>query len=209
MNRPPRDADVSFQTASLPAIPSQTGLQARRAAACAAVDAGRPRRDRRRRARVRGHVKVVQPKVTTADLAEKYPVVVTVDRAGLQAALLQEPEAREDLQDRGRARSGLETPAGLYHVQNKAMNPAWHVPEQRLGRRPRRQGDPRRRAREPAQGALARHLRRRRHPRHRRDRLARHARPRTAASGWRSRTSRSCTTRCRSRRLSTSSSVSR
>ncbi len=23
---------------------------------------------------------------------------------------------------------GLETPAGLYHVQNKAENPAWHVP---------------------------------------------------------------------------------
>jgi lipoprotein-anchoring transpeptidase ErfK/SrfK len=24
---------------------------------------------------------------------------------------------------------GLETPAGLYHVQNKAINPAWHVPD--------------------------------------------------------------------------------
>jgi lipoprotein-anchoring transpeptidase ErfK/SrfK len=23
---------------------------------------------------------------------------------------------------------GLETPAGLYHVQNKAIDPAWHVP---------------------------------------------------------------------------------
>jgi lipoprotein-anchoring transpeptidase ErfK/SrfK len=24
---------------------------------------------------------------------------------------------------------GLETPAGVYHVQNKAINPAWHVPQ--------------------------------------------------------------------------------
>src|SRR6185436_4080160 len=25
--------------------------------------------------------------------------------------------------------AGLETPAGLYHVQDKAVNPAWHVPK--------------------------------------------------------------------------------
>ena len=29
---------------------------------------------------------------------------------------------------------GLETPAGLYHVQNKAVNPAWTMPELGLGR---------------------------------------------------------------------------
>ena len=28
---------------------------------------------------------------------------------------------------------GLETPAGLYNIQNKAENPAWSVPELRLG----------------------------------------------------------------------------
>ena len=83
---------------------------------------------------------------------------------------------------------GFDTPAGLYHIQNKAVDPAWHVPEQRLGRRSGRHGRAGRRARQPAQGALARHLRRRRHPRHRRDLLARATPPRTAASGWRSRT---------------------
>ena len=31
---------------------------------------------------------------------------------------------------------GLETPAGLYHIQNKAVNPAWHVPNSAWARRP-------------------------------------------------------------------------
>ena len=119
-------------------------------------------------ARVRGRVKVVQPKVTTADLADKYPQVVTVDRAELQAAPVQEPEAREDLQDRrgpGRARD----PGRPLPRAEQGGEPRLARPQQRLGRRPGRQGDPRRRAREPAQVALARDLRRRRHPRHRRD----------------------------------------
>ena len=25
--------------------------------------------------------------------------------------------------------AGLETPAGIYHVQNKTVNPSWHVPD--------------------------------------------------------------------------------
>ena len=37
---------------------------------------------------------------------------------------------------------GFDTPAGLYHIQNKAVDPAWTRAEQRLGRRPGGQGDP-------------------------------------------------------------------
>ena len=83
---------------------------------------------------------------------------------------------------------GFDTPAGLYHIQNKAVDPAWHVPNSDWAGDLAGHDRPGRHGREPAEGALARDLRRRRHPRDRPDLLARQRRPRTAASGWRSRT---------------------
>ena len=125
VNRAPRDADVSFHTASLPAIPSQTGLRldARRLRASVesaldSIGGGRS---------VRGHVKVVQPKVTTADLADKYPRVVTVDRANFKLRLFKNLKLAKTYKI-AVGQVGLETPAGVYHVQNKATDPAWHVP---------------------------------------------------------------------------------
>jgi hypothetical protein len=126
VDRAPRDADVSFQTASLPAIPSRTGLRldARRLrrsveGALDSIGGGRS---------VRGRVRVVQPKVTTAELGEKYPTVVTVDRGGFTLRLFKNLKLAKTYKI-AVGQVGLETPAGLYHVQNKAVDPAWHVPD--------------------------------------------------------------------------------
>ena len=126
VNRPPRDADVSFHTASLPAIPSRTGLKldARRLRAevkeaLESIGGGRS---------VRARVKVVQPKVTTDRLADKYPQVVTVDRAGFTLRLFKNLRLAKTYKI-AVGQVGLETPAGVYHVQNKAIDPAWHVPK--------------------------------------------------------------------------------
>jgi lipoprotein-anchoring transpeptidase ErfK/SrfK len=126
VNRAPRDADVSFHTASLPAIPSRPGLRldARRLrtsveSALDSIGGGRT---------VRGHVKVVQPKVTTADLADKYPQVVTVDRAKFQLRLFKDLKLVKTYKI-AVGQIGLETPSGVYNVQNKAIDPAWHVPK--------------------------------------------------------------------------------
>jgi lipoprotein-anchoring transpeptidase ErfK/SrfK len=125
VNRAPRDADVSFHTASLPAIPSQPGLRldTRRlhAAVKSALDSIGGGRN------VRGRVKVVHPKVTTADLADKYPQVVTVDRANFKLRLFKNLKLVKTYRI-AVGQVGLETPAGVYHVQNKATDPAWHVP---------------------------------------------------------------------------------
>jgi hypothetical protein len=125
VNRAPRDADVSFHTASLPAIPSRAGLRldARRlrASVKSALDSIGGGRS------VRGRVKVVQPKVTTADLADKYPRVVTVDRANFKLRLFKNLKLVKTYRI-AVGQVGLETPAGVYHVQNKATDPAWHVP---------------------------------------------------------------------------------
>ena len=125
VNRPARDADVSFQTASLPAIPSRTGLRVdarklRRSVTEALDSIGGGRS-------VRGRVRVVQPQVTTADLADKYPRVVTVDRANFRLRLFKNLKLAKSYKI-AVGQVGLETPAGLYDIENKAVNPAWHVP---------------------------------------------------------------------------------
>ena len=76
---------------------------------------------------VQAHTVVVKPKVTTEELAKEYPVVLMVNRSGFQLSLYKDLKL---VKTYGIAvgQVGLETPAGLYHIQNKAVNPAWTVP---------------------------------------------------------------------------------
>ncbi len=69
----------------------------------------------------------VSPEVSAADLAEQYPVVLTVDRANFKLRLFKGLELTKTYDVRV-GQQGLETPAGLYHIQNKAVDPAWNVP---------------------------------------------------------------------------------
>jgi lipoprotein-anchoring transpeptidase ErfK/SrfK len=68
-----------------------------------------------------------QPKVTTADLKRKYDTVIVVNRSQFRLRLFKE---LKPAQTYGIAvgQIGLETPAGQYTIANKAINPAWHVP---------------------------------------------------------------------------------
>jgi lipoprotein-anchoring transpeptidase ErfK/SrfK len=70
---------------------------------------------------------VVQPKVSTQQLAKKYPAVLIVDRGSFRLTLYKNLKKAKTY---GIAvgQVGLDTPAGLYSIQNKAVNPAWHVP---------------------------------------------------------------------------------
>jgi lipoprotein-anchoring transpeptidase ErfK/SrfK len=97
--------------------------------------ATRLRRDLRRRLldvgtikTVRARTRVVEPKVTAEQLAKKYPAVLVVDRASFRLTLYKN---LEPVKTYGIAvgQVGLETPAGLYHIQNKAVDPAWSVPQ--------------------------------------------------------------------------------
>ena len=69
----------------------------------------------------------VKPKVSTDDLAESYPAVLTVDRANFKLRLFKGLKLAKTYDVRV-GQQGLETPAGLYHIQNKAVDPAWNVP---------------------------------------------------------------------------------
>ena len=76
---------------------------------------------------VRAHTEVVRPKVTTEDLEKKYPAVLVVNRSSFQMTLYKKLKAVKTY-GIGVGQVGFETPVGLYHIQNKAINPAWSVP---------------------------------------------------------------------------------
>jgi lipoprotein-anchoring transpeptidase ErfK/SrfK len=70
----------------------------------------------------------IRPKVTTAELAKEYPVVLVADRANFRLNLYEKLKLAKSYTVAVGA-LGFDTPAGLYHIQNKAVDPAWHVPE--------------------------------------------------------------------------------
>jgi lipoprotein-anchoring transpeptidase ErfK/SrfK len=76
---------------------------------------------------VRVPVRILKPKVTQAQLAGKYPIVLVADRYNYRLRLYKNLQLSKEYTVAVGA-VGFDTPAGLYHIQNKAVDPAWHVP---------------------------------------------------------------------------------
>ena len=124
LNRPARDAELDFP--SLTQVKEQKGRRLKAAAleqriAQALTVPGVERT-------VRAPVRIIKPKVTRADLAEKYPVILVADRYNFKLRLYRDLELRKEYTVAVGA-VGFDTPAGLYSIQNKAVNPAWSVPD--------------------------------------------------------------------------------
>jgi lipoprotein-anchoring transpeptidase ErfK/SrfK len=123
LNRPARDAEVDFP--SLEKVKEQKGRRVRAAAleqriAQALTVPGVERT-------VRAPVRILKPKVTQAQLADKYPIVLIADRYNFKLRLYKRLQLQKEYTVAVGA-LGFDTPAGLYHIQNKAVNPAWSVP---------------------------------------------------------------------------------
>jgi lipoprotein-anchoring transpeptidase ErfK/SrfK len=69
----------------------------------------------------------VAPKVSTSQLADKYPAYIIIDRKSHVLRFYQDLKPSQAYPI-AVGRQGLETPAGLYDVQWKETNPSWHVP---------------------------------------------------------------------------------
>jgi len=69
----------------------------------------------------------LKPKVTFGNLARVYNTVLTIDRPHFKLRLFKGLKFSKSY---GIAvgMAGLETPAGRYAIQNKQVDPAWHVP---------------------------------------------------------------------------------
>ncbi|MGB2712121.1 MAG: L,D-transpeptidase, partial [Conexibacter sp.] len=68
------------------------------------------------------------PDVTTDELAGEYGTVITVDRANFRLRLWKRLKLVKTYRI-AVGQVGLETPAGLYHIQNKQIDPVWNVPD--------------------------------------------------------------------------------
>ena len=70
----------------------------------------------------------VQPKVTTAQLADKYPVYIVVDRGAFRLKLYTHLKLAKTYEI-AVGMEGLETPPGLHHIEWKQVDPPWYVPK--------------------------------------------------------------------------------
>jgi lipoprotein-anchoring transpeptidase ErfK/SrfK len=124
IDRPARDARVDFP--SLHEVKEQNGAAVQAGALERSVDRAlaEPRSSRA----VDAPVEVVKAKVTRAELADRYPTALVVDRSTFHLNFYKRLKLVRSYTVAIGAQ-GFDTPAGLYHIQNKAVNPAWSVPK--------------------------------------------------------------------------------
>jgi lipoprotein-anchoring transpeptidase ErfK/SrfK len=125
IDRKPVDATAKLSASGVSTTDSRTGL---------AVKAS-PLHLRIRRAIVSttadrtfvAHTRKLQPRVTKADLEQRFGTAIVVNRGAFKLTLYKKLKPARTYSI-AVGQIGLETPAGLYHIQNKAVNPAWNVP---------------------------------------------------------------------------------
>jgi lipoprotein-anchoring transpeptidase ErfK/SrfK len=125
IDRKPVDATAKLSASGISTTDSRTGLsvrasklhkQIRRAIVSTTADRTFVARTRK-----------LRPKVTRADLEKRYGTAIVINRGAFQLTLYKDLKKKKTYPI-AVGQIGLETPAGLYHVQNKAVNPAWNVP---------------------------------------------------------------------------------
>lgn len=125
VERPPRAARV---------VPRASGLVVQEAVAGLEVEiAGLRRQIERTLTRLGGPRRLsvlarrIPPRATVADLALRYPAYITVDRTRFQLRLYERLRLVRTYTIAVGA-IGYDTPAGVYRIQGKAVNPTWSVP---------------------------------------------------------------------------------
>jgi lipoprotein-anchoring transpeptidase ErfK/SrfK len=125
LNRRAQDASIDFSGGTLQHVKAQKGR---------VVKAVALRQDLENALAQPGGNRTVQitavstnPKVSTHELAAKYSTVITINRGAYQLTLYKHLKQVKTYPI-AVGRQGLETPAGEYTVQDKQINPSWHVP---------------------------------------------------------------------------------
>ena len=126
VNRPPRDATVQPVGSGLRRVPGQTGLAVNYSALGGRIKrsllgpaAGRT---------VNVPVHKLQPAVTTAELTSKYPAYIVINRGAFSLTFYDHLKLSKTFEI-AVGMEGLETPAGLHHIEWEQVNPPWYVPK--------------------------------------------------------------------------------
>jgi lipoprotein-anchoring transpeptidase ErfK/SrfK len=125
LDRPAQDASIDFTGGSIQPVDSKNGRSVDTAALERQVsdELVQPTADHR----LKAPVNVVKPKTTTRELAKRYPRVITINRSAFRLTLYDHLKVAKTYTI-AVGRQGLETPAGEYPIQDKQVNPSWHVP---------------------------------------------------------------------------------
>lgn len=126
VNKAPRDATVAAGASGLTEVPGENGmtvdsdlLGGRITRALASTGAART-------VAVPAHA--VKPKVTSSELASQYPAYIIVDRSAFRLRLYTHLKLASTYEI-AVGMEGLETPAGLHHIEWKQVDPPWYVPK--------------------------------------------------------------------------------
>ncbi len=126
INREPRNADVEASGDSLEVVAGEDGRKLRdnkltEDLNAAVLNANAPHT-------IVADVHPVKPEVTKREVAAEYPSYLTLDRASFTLRLWEDLKLAKTYTV-AVGMEGLETPEGLYAIQEKEENPTWHVPE--------------------------------------------------------------------------------
>ncbi|HEY0517037.1 MAG TPA: L,D-transpeptidase family protein [Solirubrobacteraceae bacterium] len=126
VNRAPQDATVQPAPSGLRRVPSRAGvtvvsdiLGGRMKAALLAPLGSRT---------VTVPTRTVQPKVTTAQLASRYPAYIVINRGAFRLQFYSHLKLARTYEI-AVGMEGLETPAGLHKIEWEQVNPPWYVPK--------------------------------------------------------------------------------
>jgi len=125
LDRDAVDAEVSFDGGTISQQASKTGRQVIASRLKANLERSLLSVTSKRRLRV--PTRTLDPEVTTEELAKEYPSVVIVNRGAFTLQLYKDLKPSRSYRIAVGA-AGLETPQGRYTIQNKQVDPYWHVP---------------------------------------------------------------------------------
>jgi len=125
INREPENADVEPSGDSLEVVAGQDGRKLRdnqleRDLKAAVLNANAPHT-------VKAQVHSIAPEVTKQEVAAEYPSYLTLDRSTFTLRLWKHLKLAKTYTV-AVGMEGLETPEGLYAIQEKEENPVWNVP---------------------------------------------------------------------------------
>jgi len=125
VDREAQNADVSASGSALEVTPARYGRKLRdnlltRQLRAAVLNAGAEHT-------IAARTHPVKPQVTAKEVAAEYPSYLTLDRATFTLRLWEHLKPAKTYTV-AVGQEGLETPEGLYAIQEKQVNPSWHVP---------------------------------------------------------------------------------
>ncbi|HVY78214.1 MAG TPA: L,D-transpeptidase/peptidoglycan binding protein [Solirubrobacterales bacterium] len=126
VDREARDASVEASADSLKVVPAQNGRKLRDNLLTRQLEAAVLNASADHTIAARTHY--TKPEVSTKEVASKYPSYLTLDRATFTLRLWENLKLAKTYTV-AVGQEGLETPEGLYAIQEKEENPTWHVPE--------------------------------------------------------------------------------